>query len=199
MGSHDCPAHGAGACLNAQIDWDWASEPEEDATVRRPFEDVSELLVVSVAWSLLAVEAALRDRLGADDKSPLKALLTLAGKHLLLSREDIDRLEAGRVLRNRLTHPRNQQAWSVGMAAPVVAASHHAVTLISPTPSDKARSPSGRRRGEQVPYRCLSMGLDDATTLETVAGGAARLRRRRGPPYGAAGAARSGRSCWRSG
>jgi len=93
-----------------------------------------ELLVVSVAWSLLAVEAALRDRLSADDKSPLKALLTLAGKHLLLSPEDIDRLEAGRVLRNRLTHARNQQAWSVGLAAPVVAASHHAVTLIYPDP-----------------------------------------------------------------
>jgi len=88
------------------------------------------LVVVSVAWSLLAVEAALRDRLSADDKSPLKALLTLAGKDLLPSPEDIDRLEAGRVLRNRLTHARNQQAWPVGTAAPVVAASHHAVTLI---------------------------------------------------------------------
>jgi len=85
-----------------------------------------ELLVVSVAWSLLAVEAALRDRLGVDDKPPLKALLTLAGRDLLLSTEDIDRLAAGRVLRNRLAHAREQQAWSVEMAAPVVAASHSA-------------------------------------------------------------------------
>lgn len=91
-----------------------------------------ELLVVSVTWSLLAVEAALRDRLAVDEKPPLKSLLNLAAERVLLSSQDIDRLDAGRELRNHLAHAKDQQAWTVGMAAPVVGASHHAVTLLYP-------------------------------------------------------------------
>jgi hypothetical protein len=91
-----------------------------------------ELLVVSASWSLLAVEAALRDRLDVDEKPPLKALVARATKAGLLDDATADRLDAGRQLRNGLAHARAQQAWTVGMAGPVVRTSHEVVRLLYP-------------------------------------------------------------------
>ena len=91
-----------------------------------------ELLVVAASWSLLAVEAALRDRLDVGTAPTFKRLLTLAIRDGLLTTEDSEHLDTGRQLRNTLAHAQSQQAWTVGMAAPVVGASHHAVRTIYP-------------------------------------------------------------------
>jgi hypothetical protein len=91
-----------------------------------------ELLVVAGAWSLLAVEAALRERVDANDHRPFKALLAQAGRDGLFSAAQLDRLDAGRQLRNQLLHPREQQAWTLGMAAPIVEASHEVIALLYP-------------------------------------------------------------------
>lgn len=87
---------------------------------------------MSASWSLLAVEAALRDRLDVDDKPPLKTLLARATDAGLLDPASADRLDAGRRLRNGLAYARAQQAWTVGMAGPVVRTSHEVVRLLCP-------------------------------------------------------------------
>lgn len=91
-----------------------------------------ELLVVAGTWSLLAVEAALRDRLEAGDKATFQKLLQHAEANGLLNADEVDRLDAGRELRNRLVHAREQQAWTLGMAAPIIEASHHLVGRLYP-------------------------------------------------------------------
>jgi hypothetical protein len=91
-----------------------------------------EMLVVSAAWSLLAVEGALRDRLEADDRRPLSKLLAQVKREQILAVEDVERLDAARQLRNQLAHARSQQVWTLGMAGPVVATSHRAISLVYP-------------------------------------------------------------------
>lgn len=98
------------------------------------------LLVVSSSWSLLAVEAALRDRLGATGKPSMQDLLLKAMKQGLLSDDWTERLDAGRQVRNGLAHARSQGSWTVGMAAPVVRAAHEATAALYPPTSRSPRS-----------------------------------------------------------
>lgn len=89
---------------------------------------VYEFLVVSVLWSLHAVEAALRTHF--ESTKPFEKLIDRAGASGLLTADETDRLHAGRKLRNELTHAESQGAWTFGMSEGVVHASHEVVARI---------------------------------------------------------------------
>lgn len=86
-----------------------------------------EFLVVAAAWSLLAVEAAMRHEYPTREAEPLKRVLAQAHQDGLLTDEQHDRLRAGAKLRNRLLHATEQSVWTFGMAAGVLASSHAVV------------------------------------------------------------------------
>ena len=65
-----------------------------------------ELLVVASSWSLLAVESALRDRLGSTKKPRLVDLIKKATHMGLIDLDVAGRLDAGRGLRNTLVKRR---------------------------------------------------------------------------------------------
>ncbi len=89
-------------------------------------------LAVSVAWSLVAVEAALREALApVPEKMNLKDLIGRAERDGRISREWADRLAAGRQLRNGFAHGDGQRVFTVGMAAPVLAAAHKVCALLA--------------------------------------------------------------------
>jgi hypothetical protein len=92
---------------------------------------VWEFSAVGVAWSLLAVESALRWALGARQSTPFQQLIKRAHREGLLTDELADALDAGRRLRNDFSHPRNQPAWTLGMAAPALRRSHAVVFHVS--------------------------------------------------------------------
>lgn len=92
---------------------------------------VWEFSAVGVAWSLMAVESTLRWALGASDSVPFKALITRARGDGLLTDELAEVVEVGRELRNRFSHPKNQPAWTLGMAAPALQRSHEVVFHVS--------------------------------------------------------------------
>ena len=66
---------------------------------------VYEFVTVVVAWSLLAVETALRARLPAGESATFKAMLKRAESEKVLTPEMADRLDAGRQIRNSFSHP----------------------------------------------------------------------------------------------
>jgi hypothetical protein len=86
---------------------------------------VYEFLVVSALWSLHAGEAALRAHF--DSKNRFEQLINRAQQTGLLAADEVERLDAGRLLRNELTHAAGQDAWTFGMSAGVVRASHEIV------------------------------------------------------------------------
>lgn len=86
-----------------------------------------EFLVVGASWSLLAVEAALRDCLAAGTEVSLRRLIKKAVEGGLVDPDAAERLDTGRRLRNALLHARGQGAWTPAMAAPVLAVAHQAV------------------------------------------------------------------------
>lgn len=86
---------------------------------------VYEFMAVAVAWSLMAVEAALRSALTpVSDRTTLKDLIERAGRDGLLTAAWVERLDAARKLRNSFAHSRSQSAFTVGMAAPLLEAAH---------------------------------------------------------------------------
>jgi hypothetical protein len=91
---------------------------------------VYEFLVVSALWSLHAVEAALRFQF--DSEARFVDLIQLAERTGVLSADEVDRLDAGRRLRNELAHADEQGAWPFGMSAGVVRASHEVVSRVFP-------------------------------------------------------------------
>ncbi len=102
-----------------------------------------DLLVVSAYWSILAVEAALREVLAASDKPAFGDLIKQAVRVGVLDAEWAERLDAGRLLRNSLAHARQQGSWTVGMSAPILRASHQVVTVLYPD-GDVEDAGSGR-------------------------------------------------------
>lgn len=93
---------------------------------------VYEFMAVSVAWSLVAVEAALREALASvPDKASLKDLIGRAERDGWISRDWADRLDAARQLRNGFAHADSQRVFTVGMAAPVLAAAHEVCVLLA--------------------------------------------------------------------
>lgn len=87
-----------------------------------------ELLVVSALWSMHAVEAALRTHF--DSKKRFEHLIKLASETGLLMADEVDRIDAGRRLRNELTHAASQDVWTFGMSAGVVRAAHEVVVRV---------------------------------------------------------------------
>lgn len=94
---------------------------------------VYEFMAVAVAWSLMAVEAALREALApVPDRMNLKDLIERAEREGRIPRAWAGRLDACRQLRNGFAHPQTQTVFTVGMAAPVLEASHEVCWLLFP-------------------------------------------------------------------
>ncbi len=89
-----------------------------------------EFLTVSVLWSLLAVEAALRLRLNGKERDTFKTLVDRAHERGLLDDSAAEVIGAGRELRNGFSHPERQEAWSYGMAGPTIRTSHVVVAQL---------------------------------------------------------------------
>ena len=96
-----------------------------------------ESFVVAGMWSLLAVEAALRIRLAGEEAEPPKGrepplvqLVHRAQREGLITDEWADRLDAARRMRNGLAHAQEQEAWTIGMAAPILAAAHEVIAVL---------------------------------------------------------------------
>ncbi|TFV57419.1 hypothetical protein E4P41_14395 [Geodermatophilus sp. DF01-2] len=89
-----------------------------------------ESMVVAGMWSLLAVEAALRVRL--DSEQQLVKLIGRAQQEGLITDKWATQLQAARHLRNDLAHARQQDAWTLGMAAPVLATAHEVIAVLYP-------------------------------------------------------------------
>lgn len=86
---------------------------------------VYEFMAVAVAWSLMAVEAALRSALApVPDRMSLKDLILRAEHQGLVTPAWADRLDAARQLRNSFAHSDRQSAFTVGMAVPLLEAAH---------------------------------------------------------------------------
>ena len=98
-----------------------------------------ECFVVAGMCSLLAVEAALRIRLADEGAQPpqwreprLVQLVHRAQRERLIPDEWADRLDATRRMRNGLAHAQEQEAWTIGMAAPILAAVHEVIAALYP-------------------------------------------------------------------
>ncbi|RNI17052.1 hypothetical protein EFY87_19685 [Flexivirga caeni] len=84
-----------------------------------------EFLVVAVLVALQATETALRMHLtDGSSKQTLTKLIERARANGTLSEEVADDLHLARHLRNDLSHPRYQGAWTYGMALPLIERSH---------------------------------------------------------------------------
>jgi hypothetical protein len=127
--------------LRAAAD-DWIiteATPEGPARLLRAARDMFalgfysyELVACSNAWSIFAVEAALKLRLGADEKAPFRTLIMRARGQGLINDYLAGILHTGRELRNRFVHQGEQPVWSFGMAAEVIGASFKIVAELYP-------------------------------------------------------------------
>lgn len=91
-----------------------------------------ELVACSNAWSLFAVEAALKLRFDGPPKAPFSAHIRLAKDAGLIDDRLADHLDTGRQLRNDFVHQGKQATWTLGMAAQVIGASFELVARLYP-------------------------------------------------------------------
>lgn len=106
-----------------------------------------EFMVVSVCWSLFAVETALRDRLSAPKKT-FDQLIKLAVEQHILSADAGDRLHAGRTIRNQVAHGEStHSAYTLGLAVPMLQASFDVIDLLYPADASNSagQQPSADR------------------------------------------------------
>jgi hypothetical protein len=91
---------------------------------------------VAVVWSMFAVEAALRDRLGERVKrsNGLKKLIATAEDLGWLSPDQAEGLRAGAELRNRFVHAQTYGVFTPGQVAGVVEGAHAAVVQLYAAP-----------------------------------------------------------------
>jgi hypothetical protein len=99
---------------------------------------VWEFSAVGVAWSLMAVESALRFALGAADRETFAALIKAGAARGMYDASTSELLDFGRQLRNSLSHPSNQPAMTLGMASPMIEQSHRMVALLCDAACDIA-------------------------------------------------------------
>jgi hypothetical protein len=87
-----------------------------------------EFATVATAWSLLALEAALRDLLGVEkeERIGLKVLIGKAQGRGWLSAREASALHAGRELRDRFVHAEDLAIYTPAMAAELLAVAHAA-------------------------------------------------------------------------
>ena len=93
-----------------------------------------DFMVIACLVSIQALEVAFYD---ANQQISKKKFFANAIKSAVTSgdidQEDADIMEAGRLLRNSLSHPKTQSSFSIGMASPVIERSHILVVkLLSP-------------------------------------------------------------------
>jgi hypothetical protein len=117
----------------------WPTHPKTNQQVvdmlaicRRLFEHtyfVYEFGVVAVVWSVLAVEAALRDCLGeqATRDDGLAKLVGKAEGRGWFKHHEAEALRAGAVLRNRLTHAQTYAVLTPGIVAGALETAHLAI------------------------------------------------------------------------
>ena len=113
--------------------------PEGPATLLKAARDMFalgyysyELVACSNAWSLFGVEAALKLRLGAPEKTFFSKLVKNAVDTGLMSEHLADLLDTGRDIRNRFVHEGKQPVWTLGMAAGVIGTSFQIVAELYP-------------------------------------------------------------------
>lgn len=124
---------------------DWvitAATPEGPATLLKASRDMFalgyysyELVACSNAWSLFGVEAALKLRLEAPQKTPFGRLIKDAKETGLVGEHMADILDTGRELRNRFVHEGRQPTWTLGMAGSVIGTSFRLVAELYPDES----------------------------------------------------------------
>jgi hypothetical protein len=89
-----------------------------------------EFMVLACLVGLQAVEAAFREIYPDASKVPLRALVRRAQERGVLPTNIADLAATGAELRNHLSHPLDQGAFTVGMAAPVLENTHRLVVLL---------------------------------------------------------------------
>lgn len=116
-----------------------AATPEGPATLLKAARDMFalgyysyELVACSNAWSLFGVEAALKLRLQASEKTPFGKLIKDAKESGLVSEQLAELLDTGREIRNRFVHQGMQPTWTLGMASRVVGTSFRVVAELYP-------------------------------------------------------------------
>lgn len=95
---------------------------------------VYEFLPISAHYALMAIEAALKERLGG--KGNFVKLINQACEAGLLNEGQRERLHAGRELRNGFSHPSHLSVWTLGMTEPILRVSHEVVADVFPAPVD---------------------------------------------------------------
>jgi hypothetical protein len=98
-----------------------------------------ELATCACAWSIFAVEAALKARLQAAQNASLKKLIDRAKSLGLVDEYLADILDTGREIRNNFVHEGVQPVWTFGMADMVIGASFRIVAELFPETRDQAR------------------------------------------------------------
>jgi hypothetical protein len=91
-----------------------------------------EFMAIAATVALQAVEATFRQVVFPEvsEGRPFRGLVTQGAKEGWLAADLADRLFAGVSLRNSLSHPETQAAFTLGMAAPMIENSHHIVNLL---------------------------------------------------------------------
>jgi hypothetical protein len=120
----------------------WPTHPKTNEQVadmlaicRRLFEHtyfVYEFGVVAIVWSVLAVEAALRDRLGeeASDRDGLAKLIGKAEGRGWFKPHEAEALRAGAELRNRLLHAQTYGVFTPAMVAGALETAHLSIAQL---------------------------------------------------------------------
>jgi len=101
-----------------------------------------EQFVVAATWSLLAVETAIRARLGVDTRPPFRRIIRRAFTEGLIDEAVMRHVDIGAQLRNGLLHPEFQSAWTPSMSRTTVGQSHLAISGLFPDNSGCAAEPS---------------------------------------------------------
>ncbi|MDU0312770.1 hypothetical protein RKE38_03660 [Phycicoccus sp. M110.8] len=115
----------------------WASSPHIPEAIEHQLHVARQLYThsllvwefgaVAVSTALLAVESALRLRLGAKRSENFAGLISRAHAAGLITDDMRSFLDIGRDLRNRFSHPTYQQVWSLGMTAPALRTSFEVI------------------------------------------------------------------------
>jgi hypothetical protein len=91
-----------------------------------------ELVASAAAWSIFAVEAALRLRLAPGSSKSLHQLIPIAQSKGIVDAHLADILDTGRKIRNNFVHGGVQPTWTFGMADRVIGASFKIVAELYP-------------------------------------------------------------------
>lgn len=91
---------------------------------------VWEFFAVGTAWSVIAVELALRDVMQSGDRIPFRELISEAERKGRIESSEAKALDAGAQLRNNWMHGKGFLAMTPGMAEEMILASHMLVAKL---------------------------------------------------------------------